>query len=376
MARQSDKRQMIHELDSAEAVASSIPITFAKRVKTDDGIGTMRFPEGFYQAQKTLEGVVLGSVGKLRARVLEVASADGGEVSEIVGVGLGEKETDGQYTGQKAIKVFVNRKLSLTKLSSDQRIPTMHEGIPTDIVPVGQVRPYGFQSFEARPVSCGGSIGNDFVGAGTIGCLVLLESGKLAVLSNNHVLAGVNRGKPGGTVIYQPGQVDGGSWPTGNIAMLEDYVPVRFDKPNVVDCAVAWTSFSKVSPRHHQYALNPNPVEPSVQMSVRKEGRTTGHTLGDIVAVNVTVNVPYDTNGDGVEDHQAQFEKQFVVRGRNTPFFSDHGDSGSLIVTAGTYQPVGLLFAGGGGMTFANPISEVMKALRIKAFLTPAASVA
>ncbi len=376
MASSNSRPKMIHELDQPEARASSLPIVFAKKVKADDGIGTMRFEASFFAAQKTLQSTILGAVGKLRARVLEVSSQDETETSEVLGIGLGEKETDGQYTGQKAIKVFVTRKLSMSKLASDRSIPAMHDGLPTDVVPVGRIRPYGYQSMEARPVRCGGSIGNDFVGAGTIGCLVLLENGKLAVLSNNHVLAGVNRGKLGGTVIYQPGQVDGGSWPTGNIAMLEDYVRVKFDQPNVVDCAVAWTSFTKVSPAHHQFQLNPNPVEPAVQMSVRKEGRTTGHTLGDIVAVNVTVNVPYDTDGDGIEDHQAQFEKQFVVKGRDTPFFSDHGDSGSLIVTAGTYQPVGLLFSGGGGMTFANPIGEVMKALRIKAFLTPATSVA
>lgn len=40
--------------------------------------------------------------------------------------------------------------------------------------------------------------------------------------------------------------------------------------------------------------------------------------------------------------------------------FSAGGDSGSLIVDAVNKHPVGLLFAGGGVMTFANVIDDVL----------------
>jgi chorismate synthase len=47
--------------------------------------------------------------------------------------------------------------------------------------------------------------------------------------------------------------------------------------------------------------------------------------------------------------------------------FSAGGDSGSLIWNwAAGMRPVGLLFAGGGGTTFANPIGTVLSALNIR----------
>jgi len=47
------------------------------------------------------------------------------------------------------------------------------------------------------------------------------------------------------------------------------------------------------------------------------------------------------------------------------------GDSGSLIVTAGTKQPVALLFAGSNdnSITFGNHIQAVMAALGIDRFV-------
>ena len=58
--------------------------------------------------------------------------------------------------------------------------------------------------------------------------------------------------------------------------------------------------------------------------------------------------------------------RQFSIQSTT---FSSGGDSGSLIVkvpAAGTRaNPVGLLFAGGSGVTFANPIGQVLKALAV-----------
>ena len=59
---------------------------------------------------------------------------------------------------------------------------------------------------------------------------------------------------------------------------------------------------------------------------------------------------------------QAHFVNQFSV----TPGpFSDSGDSGSLIVAQGSNQPVGLLFAGGDGLTIANPIDAVLQRFNV-----------
>ncbi len=61
---------------------------------------------------------------------------------------------------------------------------------------------------------------------------------------------------------------------------------------------------------------------------------------------------------------------QIGIRGVHGPF-SMPGDSGSLIVAAGTKQPVALLFAGSSdnSMTFANDIQAVKSAMGIERFV-------
>jgi hypothetical protein len=56
------------------------------------------------------------------------------------------------------------------------------------------------------------------------------------------------------------------------------------------------------------------------------------------------------------------FEQRRYTR---TSAASDQGDSGSLIVSSGSKQPVALLFAGSATHTFANPIDVVMNRLGI-----------
>lgn len=59
----------------------------------------------------------------------------------------------------------------------------------------------------------------------------------------------------------------------------------------------------------------------------------------------------------------AWFEDQIVVKSNDSNPFSGGGDSGSLIVDAGTCEPVGLLFANSrqAALTIANPIDLVLQ---------------
>ncbi len=98
-------------------------------------------------------------------------------------------------------------------------------------------------------------------------------------------------------------------------------------------------------------------------MIVGKTGRTTQLKQGRISAVNVTVNVNY---GSG---RVAQFRDQISIRGVSGDF-SAGGDSGSLIWQwSATRQPVGLLFAGGGGTTFGNRIQRVFGQLDVRPYV-------
>ena len=94
-------------------------------------------------------------------------------------------------------------------------------------------------------------------------------------------------------------------------------------------------------------------------MLVGKSGRTTQLTTGRIIDINATIRVNY---GGG---RVALFQDQITIRGLSGDF-SAGGDSGSVIWTWNTSRnPVGLLFAGGGGLTFGNKMTRVVSALDI-----------
>jgi hypothetical protein len=207
------------------------------------------------------------------------------------------------------------------------------------------------------------------VTAGTFGCLALGRSAprnaRRLILSNNHVLANSNNARYGDAIV-QPGPMDGGVSPRDQVAILERFVPIGFGTTNYVDCATGWAYPDRVrrelmylaSGRPAYFRINATPREPQVGLVVGKTGRTTQLRRGSITAVRAAINVNY---GGRV----AHFADQFAVRAPSGSF-SEGGDSGSVIWTWNTArQPVGLLFAGGGGVTFANRITRVLGALDI-----------
>jgi hypothetical protein len=107
------------------------------------------------------------------------------------------------------------------------------------------------------------------------------------------------------------------------------------------------------------FNVGTTPVAPMLGMQVGKTGRTTQLTRGSITAVGVTVNVNFGGGRVG------RFVDQIAIRATSGNF-SQGGDSGSLIWTWDARRaPVGLLFAGGGGTTFANRITHVLNALDV-----------
>jgi hypothetical protein len=217
----------------------------------------------------------------------------------------------------------------------------------------------------ARPVPIGVSSGHGQVTAGTLGARVT-GSGQTFALSNNHVYAANNVGKQGDNLL-QPGVVDGGRDPDDIIGTLHDYEPIHFCRalicePNRIDAAIALTTAEDVSsetPEGGYGAPRSGPVDAKLGQSVQKYGRTTGYTVGQISGINATIDVGYATG-------TARFTDQIVITGNG---FSAGGDSGSLIVTKGTLlgdrRPVGLLFAGTGTTTLANPIGLVLDRFNI-----------
>jgi hypothetical protein len=298
------------------------------------------------------------------ADVQALAAPNGPEKNNVIGWAIGEKIAGDSYTGDMAVRVLVIEKKPRGEVPRGALIPEKINGYVTDVEEVGEITCLGYMG-RYRKAFGGCSIGHYQITAGTLGCLVVTQDEKVCVLSNNHVLANSNNAKRGDPIL-QPGPADGGRNPDDRIAILEEFVPIRFDGENAVDAALAWTNFRFVTASLEAKTLNPTPATAGVHLTVRKWGRTTGPTLGDVIGVSADIRVRYGSQA-------ALFTNQIQIRGRDNTRFSSGGDSGSLVVSAGSYQPVGLLFAGGDYDTFANPVASVLAGLRIKRFLATAA---
>ena len=226
-----------------------------------------------------------------------------------------------------------------------------------------------------RPLLIGSSIAHVAVTAGTLGAFVM-KGRAVHVLSNNHVLADENRAAKG-DVVLQRAHFDGGRRRDA-VGRVTHWIALKPRGSNTVDAALASVDAGighdpvrlrgLVGGADRRLAgLGPEFIDEDAV--VYKVGRTTGPTRGRVTAFdmdNVVVN--FDIGN-------VRFDGQIEIEGHGRSAFSDGGDSGSLIVD-GEMRAVALLFAGsesGGsndaGLTYANPIHAVLKAL--KATLLP-----
>jgi hypothetical protein len=225
-----------------------------------------------------------------------------------------------------------------------------------------------FQEKQARPIKLGTSGGdvNDiskrFCCSGTLGSLVT-KGGVQFILSNNHVLARTDTGTIGDD-ISQPGLVDSNCRvdATDTVADLSEFVPLG---TNNVDVALAATRAGDVTTTGEILGVGvpaSSPASPAVGQGVAKAGRTSGLTCASIASVNTNVRVQYQPRCGQGKKFVVSYTNQVLV---NSATFSAGGDSGSLIVTSDTAQPVALLFAGSSTTTIGNPVGDVINALGV-----------
>jgi hypothetical protein len=333
---------------------------------------------------KAEEALRLEEIARI-AEVQEKRQAELLEMENVVGVATSLKVTKGQPTKEWSLTILVEKKLPKTQVPKSSLVPDKMENVVTDVLEVGKIEALTFDS-RLRPALPGYSIGHYNITAGTFGCLVRdvrrccckLEKdcdcghtseecpGDYLILSNNHVLANVNKGKVGDPIL-QPGPYDGGVYPSDQIATLERFEPIAlslFDSPpgyNLVDAAVARPAHSRdvtasiigiVMPRGVDQAL--------VGDDVIKVGRTTQVTAGRVLATNATVIVGYGADGFG------QFRHQIL-----TTAMAAGGDSGSLLMNRTSLSAVGLLFAGSPVITIHNHIADVETALGVRPVTAP-----
>jgi len=276
----------------------------------------------------------------------------------IVGVGYGVKMTgDGTLHADLAVRVYVRSKLPRRLLSPAEEVPLEINGTPTDVISVGDIVTL------VRPAPCGVSVGHPDITAGTLGCLVQpvnMPGENPYILSNNHVIANSNNAQIGDPIL-QPGPIDGGRADDA-IAELKDFEQVEFaGSLNNIDAAIARVFNSEdVLPEILGIGRVQQPpiLETALYQSVRKRGRTTLQTVGLVVDLSADIQVLFGTSA-------ANFENQIAIVGIGSSF-SAGGDSGSLILDAISNRAVGLLFAGGGNLTFANPIGAVLSRFQVE----------
>jgi len=214
---------------------------------------------------------------------------------------------------------------------------------------------------------------------GTLGSLVK-RAGTNFILSDNHVLARSDAAALGENII-QPGLIDTGtctSQGATTVAHLTQFFNLQGTGTPKIDAAIAQVVSGAVDPNGNILLLGattdangvPVPGQPCTDAAptcglgaslsnpnVAKSGRTTGLTCSAISSISVNTSVTYSSTCGGSTQFSVTFANQVSVTGGD---FSGSGDSGSLIVTQNTADPVALLYAGSDVDTVGNPVSDVL----------------
>lgn len=259
----------------------------------------------------------------------------------IKAVSLGKKTTGGKETGELAIKFHVEKKLAPGDLSQNELIPSMIEGIQTDVVlDYGEPKPFINPSACYRPM-CPGLMIRTAANPnayGTLGCFIKITqpaaiptvTGAGAyvqasgvtngdyLLTNEHVLHGANAD----IRVAQPDCTDPDHHCANFVASMND---------EVHDCAIAKLvnanarNIIEITPGTSN-TIDGAPGTAVVGDKVYKTGARTGVSAGTVTDVN------YARNGKS---------NQVVIEG-----WADHGDSGSVWVRASDNKAVCLLWGG------------------------------
>ena len=288
------------------------------------------------------------------ARALKLNEDELLSKANVVGVGIGEKIRGGFSQGRLCLKIYVEKKLIAKKLTKAEFIPQEISRIETDVEEAGKIIAQA-NTGRFRPAPGGVSLGHYQITAGTLGCLVKdKKSGKVLILSNNHVLANSNKAEKGDPIL-QPGPYDGGKKPKDLIGYLENWIEINFKKEaNLVDAALARPKVSgDVRPEIMLIGSPQGLTKAKIGMPIQKSGRTTGYTTGKVKDISASVKVNYD-------NQTALFRGQIL-----TTNMSQGGDSGSLVLDM-KQRAVGLLFAGSEQVTILNPINEVLRLLDVE----------
>jgi hypothetical protein len=270
-------------------------------------------------------------------------------------IGLGKKRIAGEETAEDALVFFVGKKMAETDLLPEHRFPDyLHVllggkrvRLSTDVVEAGPAELLGGCSCTSeRPLTggnCVGPLGAGFQGTNG-GLVVNPADGVRHIVSNAHVLAGINQ-FPVGHAIVQPAAS------TQVIAHLSKATQFTPNKPMTCDAAIAAVlTGSDVEFNVKGIGMPTGTGVPMPGVVVKKSGEATYVTEGTIRFVGVSQAIL------GFPFHGIFF----------TDPIADNGDSGSFVMD-GDRKILGLVFAKtafvGQTMTACCEIASVIEAL-------------
>lgn len=279
-------------------------------------------------------------------------------LSNVNGIGLGYKYTNGVQTNQLALQVFVLKKISENCLCQCNIIPPIYKGIQTDVIEIGEIRASALGT-KYRPMSQGYSIGTMLRNTGTAGAVVVSGDGlnmKYYILSNAHIFCRNNTYPIGGAIV-SPGYDDNKDMDNNKVATLAKFIPIKYNSSdyNYYDCAIGEiTDLNLVSNYIYMIGNINGTVPPTLNQKVQKTGRTSGYTRGTVMSLSACIRVNWDFGGYSL------FAKQVL-----TTKISEGGDSGSLVLDMNN-NAVGLIFSSTETISVFTPIDPVLSALKVQ----------
>lgn len=262
---------------------------------------------------------------------------------EVTGIDVGHKYSgpDNRRTGETAVRIHVVEKFDLGQLQASEIFLTTLAGVKTDVI-AARYRPQSGAARRrgvVRPVRPGVSIGRPVHTDGTLGLIAFRrEDGAPCLVSNWHVLSGVNPSIPNSKVT-QPGGGD----------QFNDHV-AGIDRVLLAITGDAASALLKAGTQFHTAQFETNAVVKTARRgvlgeTVEKSGVGTGVTRGIIDGIG-RYFVDYSAFGQGPRREIEGFRVVSPNGPSSRDAISDHGDSGACWYSPTESSGIGLHFAG------------------------------
>ncbi|MDF2441471.1 MAG: hypothetical protein JWN98_2455 [Abditibacteriota bacterium] len=275
------------------------------------------------------------------------------------GVGVGKKVVAGVPTNEEAVTFFVNRKMPPEMLTDEWTLPrqiTVTYGkrsfeIPTDVIELGDFEfLFALNCLFENPVRGGTCVASMGGNLGTQGGVVRDPNGNAYLISNAHVLSGINNQFPLNHPIVQPANSP------RTVANLARTTTITTGITIFADAAIARYQNNALA---SSFITNIGPPTgigaPFVGQPLRKSGAATGLSFGTVKHVNITHTIgPYLFSG-------------FFLTSVPTAL----GDSGAFVLDPNG-AIIGMVFARvqgqGGGHTYSAcvPMGAVIQQLGLQ----------